>query len=160
MNNHIKKDHQVASGKNKKKLIPKEPFICHPLQWYHCLFSHPFPLVYVDSAKWVSPSNPYIGEVNVGSKITLTSKWFTTPRIRSAVSVLSRWAGCTSDTPLDKVWDRSLGLRSRQSRELPVDGKKLDIRWPINKKKWTGAKKLLAQRVSKRSNFAKALLSA
>ena len=24
--------------KNKKILIPKEPFICHPLQWYHCLF--------------------------------------------------------------------------------------------------------------------------
>ena len=35
--NNKKKDHQVVSGKN--ILIPKEPFICHPLQWYHCLFA-------------------------------------------------------------------------------------------------------------------------
>ena len=34
-----KRGHQVGSEKkNKKKTkFPKKPFICHPMQWYHCL---------------------------------------------------------------------------------------------------------------------------
>ena len=31
MTNNIKKDHQVVSG--------KKHFICHPLHWYHCLYT-------------------------------------------------------------------------------------------------------------------------
>ena len=40
-----------------------------------------------------------------------------------------------SDSPLDEDWDIKPGSLSRQSRDLPVNGKKLVIGWPINKTK-------------------------
>ena len=58
------------------------------------------------------------------------------PRRGSADSVLSWCIGGMSDTPLDNDW--GLNLVSRQSRDLTMDGKKLDIRQPqlpYNKKK-------------------------
>ena len=32
--------HHVGSKKEKQqqKKFPNKPFICHPMQWYHCLF--------------------------------------------------------------------------------------------------------------------------
>ena len=41
--------------------------------------------------------------------------------------------GRTSDTSLDKDWGIRLGFGSRQSRDLPVDSKKLVKRQPIKK---------------------------
>ena len=39
MSKHIRKGASRSIWKETKEiLIPKEPFICHPLQWYHCLF--------------------------------------------------------------------------------------------------------------------------
>ena len=48
-----------------------------------------------------------------------------------------------SDTSLDKDWGIRPGSRSRQSRDLPVDGKKLVIRQPTKKNKRSGAKRAL-----------------
>ena len=45
----------------------------------------------------------------------------------SAVSVLSKCPWCTSDTSLDKDWVIRPGSGSRQSRNLLVDGNKLEI---------------------------------
>ena len=50
----------------------------------------------------------------------ITGVSFTMPRIGSADSVLLRCAG--------RMFDTSLGSGCRQSRDLPVDGKKLVIR--------------------------------
>ena len=47
---------------------------------------------------------------------------------QAAVSVLSWCMRRTSDTPLDKDWEISPGTKSRQTRDLLVDGKKLVIR--------------------------------
>ena len=44
------------------------------------------------------------------------------------------FVGRTSSTSLDKDWGIKPGSRSRQSRDLLVDGKKLVIRRPIKKK--------------------------
>ena len=39
MNNRIRKgsSSNIWKNKNNEILIPKEPFIFHPQQWYHCL---------------------------------------------------------------------------------------------------------------------------
>ena len=80
-----------------------------------------------------------IPKMEVGCKSTLSSVSFTTPRRGSANSVLLWWSGCTSDTSLDKDW----GIR--QSRHLPMNGKKLVIRQPIKKNNTrSGDKKVLS----------------
>ena len=56
-------------------------------------------------------------------------------------SVLSRCVGRTSDTSLDKDWGIRPGSRSRQSRDLPVDGKKLVIRQHIKNNNMSGKKR-------------------
>ena len=45
---------------------------------------------------------------------------FTTPRRGSTDSVLSWYAGCTSNTPLDNNWGIRPGSGSRQARDLPL----------------------------------------
>ena len=64
------------------------------------------------------------------------------PRRGSADFVLSRYEGRISDTSLDMDSGLRTGSRSRQSRDLPVDGKKLLIRRPIkNNNTRSGAKR-------------------
>ena len=55
----------------------------------------------------------------------------------------SKFARRTSDTSLVKDWDIRPGSRSKQSRDLLVDGKKLVIRQPTKKNKRSGAKRAL-----------------
>ena len=80
----------------------------------------------IGHTNWSSMGIP---EREVGCKITLTSISFTTPRRGSAFSMLSL---CTAYS-LDNDWGKRLGSGSRQSRDLPVDGRKLVIRQPIKK---------------------------
>ena len=92
---------------------------------------------------WYGHSQHIVGatctpERKVGCKITLTGVSVTMPRRGSADSVLS-WR--TSDTSLDLNSDIRQGSGSRQSRDLPVDGKKLVIRQPIKENNTSGGEK-------------------
>ena len=66
------------------------------------------------------------------------------PRRGSADFVLSRCMGCTSETLLDKDWGIRQGSGSKQSRDLPLDGKKLLVRWLIKKNITRSGKKTMS----------------
>ena len=83
-----------------------------------------------------------IPEREGGCKSTLTSISVTALRRGSADSALSWCMGHMPNTSLDKDQSIKPGLESRQSRDLPVDSKKLVIRRPIKKNSSSREKKL------------------